>query len=377
VDLGGRLQRPDPRRRVDRQALQEGSQALAQGLARRGQDAGRQGGGRRLGRQAEGVVPPGVQGQGGQRLPQRRLSQVRRAGAPLAGGDKTTFQGRQSLLLVTALAEGVQRQDGPGEVLDVVGGGGVLPQVRQGAGDALVAAAALQGQERQGGRRGDRLQGDAEDAAVAVVDAAGGQHPVQQQLVPLGDPRVAPLANAAQGQAGPRGRLDPREVALRPRPADQRPVDVVDVVLGGRAQGPAAQGEQGPGDGVEALAGGAELGQGKQHKRGGPGGLAAAAAEAVGAVAGGALLQPGGRPGDGVRVPVLLGRQGEQGEAGRLGVRRLIGSVAPAALGAGEFGEGVHGGAIAHQTAFRAIRRLYLTHSTRNTWFALPCLVPA
>ena len=41
------------------------------------------------------------------------------------------------------------------------------------------------------------------------------------------DARMVRLADAAQRQARPRGRLDPGEVVDRPRPADELDVDVV------------------------------------------------------------------------------------------------------------------------------------------------------
>ena len=57
---------------------------------------------------------------------------------------------------------------------------------------------ALQGQQGQGRRGGDRLGQFAEDAPAAVVDAALVEDTVQQQALAFGNARLSPLAGAAQ-----------------------------------------------------------------------------------------------------------------------------------------------------------------------------------
>src|SRR5262249_37275343 len=146
----------------------------------------------------------------------------------------------------------VEGQADPAEVFEVVVVGGLADEVLHGAGQTRVVAALL-GQQRQGGGRGDGLEADAENSPVAVVDAAALQGTIEEEVAPLGDARVVALAGAAQGQAGPGGRLGPGEVALGPRPADQGRVDVVDVVVLLTLGGPAAQAEQGGRGAVQLL----------------------------------------------------------------------------------------------------------------------------
>src|SRR5260370_374992 len=87
-----------------------------------------------------------------------------------------------------------------------------------GGGGARVDGPALQGEQRQRRRPGNRLQRRLEDAAVAVVDAALVENAVEEQFRALIDARVAAEAGAAEGQARPGGRLGPGERVFRPRP---------------------------------------------------------------------------------------------------------------------------------------------------------------
>src|SRR5205807_2438659 len=77
----------------------------------------------------------------------------------------------------------------------------------------------------------DRLQSYTQDAAVAIVDTALVQRAVQQQALALGDARLPVLACAPQCQHRPGSRLHPGKVVLRPRPADDGRVDIIDVAV--------------------------------------------------------------------------------------------------------------------------------------------------
>jgi hypothetical protein len=179
---------------------------------------------------------------------------------------------------------------GPAQVFQILAVGQLPLQVAGRGCDARVVVS-LQGQEHQGRRAGDGLGGPAQDAAVAVVDAALVVGPVQQQPQPLLDARVSALAGAAQGQAGPGGRLGPGEVALGPGPADQLQVDVVQVLGGVVVGAPPSQREQ-PGRGALNFRDRrAERRLNEQHKGSRPDGLLAAAGQAVAAVRGGTALE--------------------------------------------------------------------------------------
>ena len=104
---------------------------------------------------------------------------------------------------------GVEGQPRPAEMFEVFAVVGLSPQKLRRRRDVRVGRPALQRQQHDGRGRGNRLQRDAEDAAVAVVDAALVQGAVEQQLLAFPDARVIALAGAPQGQARPRGRFHP------------------------------------------------------------------------------------------------------------------------------------------------------------------------
>ena len=110
-------------------------------------------------------------------------------------------------------------ETGPAKVLEIFARECLLQQVLDCRGDARVGSRDLAGRAEERRRAGDGLGGPAQDAAVAIVDAAFVGGPVEQQAQAFLDPRIPAVTGAAQSQAGPGGRLGPGEVALRPRPS--------------------------------------------------------------------------------------------------------------------------------------------------------------
>ena len=138
----------------------------------------------------------------------------------------------------------------------------------------------------------DGFEGGAEYAAIAVIDAAVVEGAIEQQVQPLADARMLSLTGAAQGQARPRGRFDPREIAFRPGPADQLAVDVVDILVVARVHGPALVRQQGGGGRLERLGLLAEDRLHEENERCRPDRFRTPAFQAICAIAGRALPQP-------------------------------------------------------------------------------------
>src|SRR5262249_1422778 len=77
----------------------------------------------------------------------------------------------------------IERQPGPAEMLQIAGASGGMPtQVLHRPLHTWVVDPSLYGQKHKRGRRWDRLEWPAKHAAVAVVDTALGQCPVEEQL---------------------------------------------------------------------------------------------------------------------------------------------------------------------------------------------------
>src|SRR5579875_984799 len=97
--------------------------------------------------------------------------------------------------------------------------------------DARLVVLALQSQEHQRRRRGDGFEGQTENTAIAIIDAALLQDTVTEQFQAFLDARVPAQPDAPQRQTRPGCRLNPREIALGPRPADQAIIDVANVLV--------------------------------------------------------------------------------------------------------------------------------------------------
>ena len=176
---------------------------------------------RALAGQLERVEAVRAQGQG-------RQGVARHADRPAVGASASRTPSR--MLLVEL------RQDvGDGRVVGVAGQGELRPaevfqvghrqrRPRPGTAGAAVtrgSSCALQRQQHDRRRAGDRLGHRPEHLPVAVVDPAGVERPVEQQLDPLDDPRVVAPAGGPQGQARPRRSARPRRTS--PRPTASRP----------------------------------------------------------------------------------------------------------------------------------------------------------
>src|SRR5262249_15525569 len=114
---------------------------------------------------------------------------------------------------------------------------------------------------------------------------------VEQQLQTFADALVATVACATQGKACPRGRLDPGEVAVRPRPADELQVDVMDLVAAILLGDPATQPQQRSGQAGRFFPFLSKNAANEQHQGGRPDRFLTPALEAVGAIADSAALQ--------------------------------------------------------------------------------------
>src|SRR6185437_8436625 len=125
----------------------------------------------------------------------------------------------------------IQSQTRPAKMFEIVSGQRLLSKIRYGGLDAWMIGTALQREEHERRWAGDGFERGAENAAIAVVDAAVVQGAIEQQVQTLADARMLVLTGAAQRQARPGGRLDPGERALRPRPTNQLAVNIVDILL--------------------------------------------------------------------------------------------------------------------------------------------------
>ena len=145
----------------------------------------------------------------GQRQPRRRGPDPRRFGAGGVGRADALLQPRQRLADARLIRVGVEGQPRPAKMFEVFAVVGLSPQELRRRRDARVGRPALQRQKHHGRGRGNRLQRDSENAAIAVVDSALVQGAVEQQFLAFADARVIALADATQGQTRPGGRFHP------------------------------------------------------------------------------------------------------------------------------------------------------------------------
>ncbi len=108
----------------------------------------------------------------------------------------------------------------------------------------LAPRPSLESEQHQ--RRGPRdgFEQPAEDAAVAVVDAALIHGSIEQQGHAFLNARMGVQSDLPQRQASPGSRLDPGEVILRPGPAGELEIDVVKLAAFGGIRHLAAHAEQ-------------------------------------------------------------------------------------------------------------------------------------
>jgi hypothetical protein len=241
----------------------------------------------------------------------------------------------------------------------------VCSQVIERTVDAFVTGVALEGEQSQGGGGGNGFKSDAEDATIAVVEPACGQDAVEQKLLSLGKAWMVALAGGTQSEDGPSSGFDPGKGAFGPGPADQRTVDVVDIVFLDLVRSPLES--QQSGDGFVPLGGIVSQGDtGEQHQSGRPGSLVPTGRQPIAAIRQGTVIQPGGAGGQCGSIAGRIGCQGEQGQAGGFRMGLLICRIRPTALGDCQFGQPIEGG-------FEIAHRPFLLSASAGRIFLVTC----
>jgi hypothetical protein len=125
----------------------------------------------------------------------------------------------------------IECQPRPTEMFEIVVARSDVAQILDTGNEARLFIPALQSEQHQRCRCRYGFEGYAENATIAVINAALLQNAVTEQLQTFLDARMPSLPDAPQRQACPRRRFDPREIALGPRPTDQAIIDVANVLI--------------------------------------------------------------------------------------------------------------------------------------------------